>query len=245
MITSYTRGRIRLRLDASSGVSIPELPKEGLKGVKSLSVNPRTGSALLEYDPDILSVQTIAAVVETLDPAAAESLLNPHLLKPRSLFGAPIPTLEECPAPSIPVPSPDAPPAPEAKRPMPRLRGSAEATAELINLGIAFLTTILSGFFSSRRLHVQLGALSGLMLLGHVWKHRKRLRPLRQMTWADILGLPKVGPFSGHGHHGGPEEELLIAPAQASASAASSISKAKGGQDKSQDESQDGSSYAH
>ena len=205
MIASYTRGRIRLRLDDLKGAEAPKLPKETLKGVTNLSINTQTGSALLEYDPEVLSVETIAAFVETFDPAAAESLRNPHLLKPRSLFAAPIPTLAECPPPAIPVRSPDAPPVHEPKPAKPRLRGSAEATAEVLNLGLAFLGAILSGFFSSRRMHVQLGALSGLMMVGHVWKHRKRLRPLHQMTLADLLGLPKAGPFARLASHA-PEE---------------------------------------
>ncbi|MDR2456118.1 MAG: heavy-metal-associated domain-containing protein [Deltaproteobacteria bacterium] len=194
MITSYTRGRIRLRLEAVKGAPLPEMPKEGLKGVKSLAVNPKTGSALLEYDPEVLSVQTIASFVEAIDPGAAEALLNPHLLKPRTLFPSPVPSLAQCPPPITPVPSPDAPPQPGQKA-KPRLRGSAEATSELFNLGVAFLGTILSGFFSSRRLHVQLGVLSGLMMVGHAWKHRKRLRPLSQMTLSGLLGLPKMPSF--------------------------------------------------
>jgi hypothetical protein len=192
MICSHTRGRIRLRLPALKGAPLPQLPKEGLKGVKSLSMNPKTGGALLEYDPDVLSAETIASFLEDLDPGAAEALRHPHLLEPRSLFGGPPPRLEDCPPPpSGEARSPDALPVPGAPGRKPRPRGSAEATSELINLGMAFLGTILSGFFSPRRLHVQLGALTALMMAGHAFKHRKRLRPLHQMTIVDLLGLPK------------------------------------------------------
>jgi hypothetical protein len=213
MITSHTRGRIRLRLEAVKGAPAPEMPKEGLKGVKSLAINPKTGSCLLEYDPEVLSVQTIASFVEAIDPGAAEALLNPHLLKPRTLFASPVPSLSQCPPPVTPVPSPDAPPPPPGQKAKPRLRGSAEATSELFNLGLAFLTTILSGFFSSRRLHIQLGALSGLMMLGHAWKHRKRLRPLSQMTLSGLLGLPKMPSFGRPAYaEDWEEDEEAIAP---------------------------------
>jgi hypothetical protein len=192
MITSHTRGRIRLRLSDLKGAAPPTLPPGGLKGVKSLAVNPRTGGALLEYDPEILGAETIADFVEAFDPGAAEALRHPHLLKARTVLGAPIPALADCPPPAVPVRSPDAPPAagpPAPKRPA-RRRGSAEATSELLNLGSAVLGVVISGFFGSRRLHVQLGVLTGLMMIGHVWKYRKRLRPLHQMTIHDLLGLP-------------------------------------------------------
>ncbi|MDR1656344.1 MAG: hypothetical protein LBT47_02150 [Deltaproteobacteria bacterium] len=187
MITSFTRGRIRLRLIHLRGAELPEIPKESLKGVTNLSINPQTGSALLEFDPEILDLETIASFLDSLDPQAAEVLRNPHLLKPRTIFGSPIPKLEDCPPPPKEAETVD--PAPK------RIRGSAKATTELINLGTAFIGTALSGFFSSRKFHVQCGAFLGLMFIGHVWKYRKRLRPLHQMTLAEILDLPQFPKF--------------------------------------------------
>jgi hypothetical protein len=188
-----------LRLSHLKGATPPDIPKESLKGVTNLTINPQTGGALLEFDPDVLSIATIADIVDNIDPQAAEVLRNPHLLKPRTIFASPIPTLEQCPAP------PPEPPATllASKGSSNRPRGSAKATSELINLGVGFLTTALTGFFSSRKFHVQCGAFMGLMLVGHVWKYRKRLRPIHQMSLAEIFGWPQFS-WPHHGHHDGP-----------------------------------------
>jgi hypothetical protein len=173
MVTSFIPGRIRLRLTELKGATPPELPAGGIKGVKNISINPMTGSALIEYDPDMLDVETIASFIELYDPQGAAALRNPELLRPKpfwsNLFA----------------------PQQAGRRPK---KGSAQATSEMIGLSIGFLSCVLTGFFGSKRNHVRLGVLLGAMLVQHAFKHRKRLRPLSQMTLLEILGLDDL-PF--------------------------------------------------
>ncbi|MDR2142577.1 MAG: hypothetical protein LBR11_12490 [Deltaproteobacteria bacterium] len=73
MLTSYIPGRLRLRLKEIPE-DLPDLDVSAWPGVKRLTPNLQTGSFLLEYDPDQLSLETIAEVVERFDPEAAEDL---------------------------------------------------------------------------------------------------------------------------------------------------------------------------
>ncbi|MDR2387807.1 MAG: heavy-metal-associated domain-containing protein [Deltaproteobacteria bacterium] len=182
MIASFTYGRIRARLTHLKGQQVPEVPVGNIKGVKNISINPLTGSVLLEYDPEQISIETIADFLEPLDPEGAATLRNPELLRPSSLFAKPI----EVP---IELLKPEDRPAVQERRHRERPRGSAEATAETINLTVGFLSVVFSAFWGSIRTHTLLGAGFGLMLGQHIWKHRRRLRPIHQMSWLEILGL--------------------------------------------------------
>jgi hypothetical protein len=179
MILSFVSGRIRARLTHLKGQTVPDIPVESLKGVNKFLINPLTGSVLLEYDPEAVTVETIASYLEPFDPQGAVTLRNPHLLRPRSLFGRP----------------PEVPPeylsdSQRADLPAPRhKRGSAEATSEAVNLGIAFLSCAASAFWGTVRTHTVCGFGLGLLLSQHVWKHRRRLRPLSQMGLLEILGI--------------------------------------------------------
>jgi hypothetical protein len=179
MVTSFTRGRIRLRLAELKGTPPPQVPTEGLKGLKNLTFNPMTGSVLIEYDPDVLDVETIASFLEPFDPQGAEALRNPEILKPKPFWS------------NWPKSSP------KPQRPG---HGSAQATAEVINLGIGLLTCVASGFFASPKTHARLGLLFGAMLVQHVFKYRKRLRPLKEMSLKEILGLDSF-PFPMGNHN--------------------------------------------
>ncbi|MDR0356298.1 MAG: heavy-metal-associated domain-containing protein [Deltaproteobacteria bacterium] len=179
MIVSFVNGRIRARLTGLKGRQAPTIPTESLKGVNNLTINPRTGSVLLEYDPDSVSVETIAAYLEPFDPEGAVALRNPHLLKPKSIFGAPVEIPEDLLDESFRE---------QMAKPV-RKRGSASATAEMINLGTAFLSCVISAFWGSKKTHAYLGLGLGLLLGQHVWKHRRRMRPLGQMSIWEMLGL--------------------------------------------------------
>ncbi|MDR1110154.1 MAG: hypothetical protein LBP92_05520 [Deltaproteobacteria bacterium] len=189
MIVSFVRGRIRARLTHLKGQDVPPVPAAGtLKGVKTLTINPLTGGVLLEYDPEAISVEEIASFLEPLDPEGAATLRNPWLLKPRGLFARAV----EVPPELL---SGEAREAAMARRPRPR--GSARATSETINLATAFLSCVASAFWGSVRTHTLCGAGLGVLIAQHIWRHRRRLRPLGQMGLLEILGieLPKlIGP---------------------------------------------------
>ncbi|MDR1607408.1 MAG: hypothetical protein LBT38_03260, partial [Deltaproteobacteria bacterium] len=76
MLTSYIPGRLRFRLTEIPEHSPEDINISSWPGVKNLSVNYQIGSVLLEYDPDKLSLDIIAEVVEQFDPLAAEELKN-------------------------------------------------------------------------------------------------------------------------------------------------------------------------
>jgi hypothetical protein len=187
MIVSFTYGRIRARLTHLKGQDVPAVPANSLKGVKNITINPLTGSVLLEYDPEQITAESLAAFLEPLDPEGAATLRNPELLKPQSLFPkevlVPLELINEEDRPAI-----------LARRQAQPPRGSAEATGEVINLTTGFLGVVFSAFWGSVRTHTLLGLGFGLMLGQHIWKHRRRLRPIQQMTWLEILGL-ELPPF--------------------------------------------------
>jgi hypothetical protein len=161
---------------------VPDVPVGSIKGVKNVTINPHTGSVLLEYDPEIISLDTLADFLEPLDPEGAATLRNPALLKPTSLFAKPV---------QVPLEllNPEDRSAVQERRHRQRPRGSAEATAETINLTVGFLSVVFSAFWGSIRTHTLLGAGFGLMLGQHIFKHRHRLRPIHQMSLLEILGI--------------------------------------------------------
>jgi hypothetical protein len=177
MVISFIKGRIRLRLAELKGSTAPKLPNLNVKGLKNVAINPLTGSVLIDYDPEVLQAETIASILEPFAPQDAHTLRNPELLKPKPILSAWS--------------------APKNARPSRPGHGSAEATSEVINLGITFLTCLATGFFKYKKAHVQSGILFGALLAGHVFKYRKRLRPLKEMSFREILGLdfwPSLGP---------------------------------------------------
>ncbi|MDR2368880.1 MAG: heavy-metal-associated domain-containing protein [Deltaproteobacteria bacterium] len=186
MIVSLTHGRIRARLTHLRGQEAPDIPVGAIKGVKNVTINPMTGSVLLEYDPDLIGLGDIAEFLEPFDPEGAATLRNPGLLKPRSVFPRPV----EVP---IELVTDDERPQVLARRHRERPRGSAAATHETLNLTVGFLSVVFSAFWGSMRAHTILGASFGIMLGQHVWKHRRRLRPLHQMSWMEILGIEIPG----------------------------------------------------
>ncbi len=66
-VTSFVEGRIRLRhplfKNAELAAQLQEL-LQNLPGMESLQYNARTGSFLLEYDPDILDQDTLTKLLE-------------------------------------------------------------------------------------------------------------------------------------------------------------------------------------
>jgi hypothetical protein len=183
MIASFVNGRIRARLTHLKGQPIPEIPSGAMKGVNSITINPNTGSVLLIYDPEAISVETIASYLEPFDPEGAATLRYPDLLKPQSLFGRPV----EVPKEYIDPSDWDSLPAPPAKR------GSSHATSEVVNLSLAFLSCVTSAFWGSKRSHTICGIGFGIMLIQHIWNHRRRLRPLSQMSILEIFGIEVPG----------------------------------------------------
>jgi hypothetical protein len=173
---------------------------EALKGVNNVTINPLTGSVLLEYDPETIPVERLAEILEPFDPEGAATLRNPELLKPRSLFAKPV---------AVPLDYLKAEdrPAVRARRQQLRPRGSAEATSETINLTVGFLGVVFSAFWGSIRTHTLLGASFGVMLGQHIWKHRHRLRPIQQMSWLEILGLDVPSFLRPKAHDYGPETD--------------------------------------
>ena len=68
-IRSIAPGRIRVRHDALKDAELAERVRgflETKEGVRSASVNPRTGSLLLEYDPEHLAPLHLLAFVEEM-----------------------------------------------------------------------------------------------------------------------------------------------------------------------------------
>jgi hypothetical protein len=182
MIVSFTYGRIRARLTHLQGQDAPDISIESIKGIKNITVNPMTGSVLLEYDPELIAIETIASFLEPIDPEGAATLRNPDLLKPRSIFprpvSVPLELLDESSRPTI-----------AQSRRANRPTGSSDATAELVNMTVGFLSVVFSAFWGTRKSHVLFGAGFGVMVIQHIWKYRKRLRPINQMSWVEILGL--------------------------------------------------------
>ncbi|MDR3134584.1 MAG: hypothetical protein LBU69_00650, partial [Deltaproteobacteria bacterium] len=187
MIVSLTHGRIRARLTHLRGQQAPDIPAESIKGVRNITINPRTGSVLLEYDPEAISLEKLASFLEPFDPEGAATLRHPELLKPRSIFAQPVEVPLEL------IKEEDRPRVSDNRKKF-RPRGSAEATSEAINLTIGFLGVAFSAFAGSIRTHALAGAAFGIMLAQHLWKHRHRLRPIQQMSWAEILGID-IPPF--------------------------------------------------
>jgi hypothetical protein len=74
MLCSYIPGRIRLRLKKRPDNLPDNLDASSWPGVRKLTSNPATGSFLLEYDPEVLALETIIEVVEHIDPEAALAL---------------------------------------------------------------------------------------------------------------------------------------------------------------------------
>ena len=75
-IRSIAPGRIRVRHDALKDAELAERVRgflETKEGVRSASVNPRTGSLLLEYDPEHLAPLHLLAFVEEMTPRQLEN----------------------------------------------------------------------------------------------------------------------------------------------------------------------------
>ena len=63
MIASFVPGRVRLRFEELKNPTAAEGVKERItqtSGVKTVSVNPTTGSILIEYDPAIIPDEKLA-----------------------------------------------------------------------------------------------------------------------------------------------------------------------------------------
>ena len=70
MITSFIDGRVRIRRDELKDPDIMDLVMGLVKardGIIDLVPNPRTGSLLITYDPEIISRETLAQAAETLE----------------------------------------------------------------------------------------------------------------------------------------------------------------------------------
>ncbi len=66
-VTSFIEGRVRLRHPIFKNMEVVTQVQELLQnmpGVESLTHNPRTGSLLLEYDPELLDQETLLAMLQ-------------------------------------------------------------------------------------------------------------------------------------------------------------------------------------
>jgi hypothetical protein len=171
MIVSFIPGRIRVRITELKGRDLPELPRPQLPGLKSLTLNPLTGGALIEYDPQTLSTETIAGFLEPFDPEGAETLRHPEKLKPQ-------------PGPWLKI--------------LLGAKGGGDqrsrATQDVVNLGGAFAACLVSGFLGAKKLHLQSAGLLTALLIQHVLRFRKRLKPWSELTLKELLGLDGLFP---------------------------------------------------
>ena len=90
MLTSFIDGRLRLRHTALKNpdtLALLERTALGLEGVHGAVGNPRTGSLLLTYDPNVLSRETLLETAEKLRTFLPEE--PKHTAKPtkKTLFG--------------------------------------------------------------------------------------------------------------------------------------------------------------
>lgn len=75
-VTSCIEGRIRLRHSALQEPENAQLLKQflaALPGMQNVAVNPRTGSLLLEYDPEKLSMRDLLELASGWEEQAATS----------------------------------------------------------------------------------------------------------------------------------------------------------------------------
>jgi copper chaperone CopZ len=87
-LVHHVPGRLRLRSaalkgDARAGEEIKER-LAAIAGIRSLTVNPKTGSLLLEYDPAVIAPERIVGLLAsrgfTFSTAATESEAAPRLV---------------------------------------------------------------------------------------------------------------------------------------------------------------------
>lgn len=150
-VASFFDGRIRFRhaalRDPDVAARLHAYLTTSLPGVRKAEVNSRTGSLLLEYDPDLLDRATL------LDLAArAETLLAPS----RTEGG------EVCAA--------------GERRPVRRRPGRAQIRRAL-NRGmlVSLAASVLFGALGRTRAHVALGAVFTALSAGHLYSVRKCL----------------------------------------------------------------------
>ena len=70
MIASFVEGRVRLRADALKDPEKLQLVESMVKsqdGVLSTTANPRTGSLLVEYDPNLIPKETLLLAAQALE----------------------------------------------------------------------------------------------------------------------------------------------------------------------------------
>ncbi|MDR2161029.1 MAG: hypothetical protein LBO77_02665 [Desulfovibrio sp.] len=75
MISSFFDGRVRIRSRALSDPATLESVTrllEAQPGVRRIAANARTGSLLVEYDPQILSREKVQMAMETLSAHLGE-----------------------------------------------------------------------------------------------------------------------------------------------------------------------------
>jgi hypothetical protein len=172
MISSYIRGRIRLKAPLFQREDFPLEPILAYPGIKSVSHNPRVGSLLVEYDPEALDLDKAASFLEMIDPEAAQTLRE-YSLREKEASTAPSGS-------------------PKERRPTAggghRAR-SAKSTVEFLNLTLAFGACLVSGLAGARKFHTQCGLLLAGMVAQHAWRFRRRLKPLNQLALSDFFEL--------------------------------------------------------
>ncbi|MDR2421885.1 MAG: hypothetical protein LBE01_00725 [Deltaproteobacteria bacterium] len=150
----------------------PEIPPDGIDvsawpGVKKLTPNYHSGSFLLEYDPDKLSLETIADVVEQFDAQAAEDLKRiangGHRYRSAETHS--------------------------------HHRSQNQTTSDFISLGISLISSVVTAFWGPKRWHVQCGLFLAGLSVAHAWHYRHRVKPISKWTIHDILGLPAPRPI--------------------------------------------------
>lgn len=91
-ILSQVPGRVRLQVSglrgdaARAGRTAARL--RALPGVQAASINPLTGSALVQYDPTATELGRIRAALEVVAPVGRRQRMRGHLLSRRSVESA-------------------------------------------------------------------------------------------------------------------------------------------------------------
>ncbi|UQZ88206.1 hypothetical protein C4J81_02850 [Deltaproteobacteria bacterium Smac51] len=173
MITSFIKGRIRLReadfTDPEMADSVAQAVKS-FPGVTGVQVNTRTGSLLITYDSEQVDMETAIEAIAAVSPDSAAQLTA--MLKeeeeaaPPADLGAESDLLD-----ILPISAPDIQP----KRGRRGLGGLRPEAIEYAGMAAAFVVCTSSAFLRSKGLHVYSGLTLAGMTVQHIYKYRKRL----------------------------------------------------------------------
>jgi len=163
MICSFIEGRVRLRdprfKNEETAAMLTALLLER-PGIIAARANPRTGSLLIEYDPETLDQEEALKALKMIDPEGAA-------------------WLEACSAPAglEEVEETDLEAAPQLPAFLQAAMkgGPRQEAVEYAALSLAFVVCTSSAFLRSKGLHVYSGLTLAGLTLQHVYKYRRRL----------------------------------------------------------------------